>query len=74
MPAVVSAIPPHREILDGIAGYDLFFPVGDVGAITNSLQRVIAQPDRYREVASIAQRRARQGYSWQAVADRSEEL
>ena len=74
VPAIVSAIPPHREILDDVVGYDLFFPVGDASAITDRLRRVIARSEHYRDIAGEAQRRARQEYSWQAVADRSEEL
>jgi len=74
VPAIVSAIPPHRELLGGVPGYDLFFPVTDVDAIADRIQRVLDHPAHYRAVAEQAQALVRREYSWAAVADRTEEV
>jgi glycosyltransferase involved in cell wall biosynthesis len=74
LPAVVSDIPVHRELLGGVEGYDLFFAPGDVDALADRLDRLLAAPARYRIVAARAQAHVRQEYSWEAIADRTEAL
>ncbi|MDQ3518947.1 MAG: glycosyltransferase family 4 protein [Gemmatimonadota bacterium] len=74
VPAIVSEIPPHRELLGSISGYDLFFPVTDVDAIADRLRRVLDNPAHVEAVAKRAQAFVRREYSWSAIADRTEEL
>lgn len=73
-PAVVSDIPPHRELLGGRVGYDLFFPPGDVAALADRLRQVLAKPQHYRQVAARTQEYVRAEFSWSTVADRTEEV
>jgi len=73
-PAVVSDIPPHRELLEGVAGYDLFFPVGDPAALRSQLTRVLWDSARYQAVAHRAQRHVRLAHAWPAIAVRTEEI
>jgi glycosyltransferase involved in cell wall biosynthesis len=72
VPAVASDIPPNRELLGPVAGYDLFFPPHDVRALADRLRRVLASPRVYAEVAARARRRARESYSWPAQAEATE--
>lgn len=74
VPAIASDIAPHRELLGGVAGYDLFFPATDVAALTERIQRVLEHAVHYRAVAERAQQFVRREYSWSAIADRTEEL
>jgi glycosyltransferase involved in cell wall biosynthesis len=74
IPVVASAIPPHREVMDGVAGYDLFFPVGDAAALRAALLRVIARREHYQTLAERVRAAARREYSWDVVADRTEAL
>lgn len=74
LPAVVSDIPVHRELLGAVAGYDLFFAPRDVDALTERLTRVTGALPHYRRIAAAAQAHVRQAYSWEAIADRTEAL
>lgn len=71
-PAVVSDIPPHRELLAATPGYDLFFPAGDVDALRDRLSRLLLEPASYREIAASARRRVRDDHAWDAVAAATE--
>jgi glycosyltransferase involved in cell wall biosynthesis len=74
LPAVVSDLPVHRELLDSITGYDLFFPPGNVEALNDRLSRALAHPHVYREVADRVQHHIRAQYGWPAIAERTEAL
>jgi glycosyltransferase involved in cell wall biosynthesis len=71
-PAVVSDIAPHRELLDGVEGYDLFFPPGDVRSLAGRLSQLLGDPARYREVAERARFRVRESYGWASRAEATE--
>jgi glycosyltransferase involved in cell wall biosynthesis len=71
-PAVVSDIAPHRELLDGVEGYDLFFPPGDVPSLAGRLSQLLGDPARYREVAERARFRVRESYGWASRAAATE--
>jgi glycosyltransferase involved in cell wall biosynthesis len=73
VPAVLSDIPPHRELLDNVMGYDLFHAPGNVDALADRLRQVIGQLQYYRSIAAQAQRRVRRVFSWPAIVDRTEE-
>lgn len=71
-PAVVSDIPPHRELLGGVRDFDLFFPPGDVTALRSCLEKPLRAPERYREIAAAVRRQVRQSHSWPLIAERTE--
>ncbi len=73
-PAVVSDIPPHREVLAGDSRYDLFFAVADVDGLRRVLNRAIAHRDYYRGLTTAAAERAKQAYCWPAIVQRTENL
>jgi len=74
VPSVVSSLPVHRELLDAVAGYDLFFPPGDVAALGARLAQALAQRDHYRRVARQAQAHIRRVHAWPAIAEQTERL
>lgn len=74
VPAVVSDLPVHRELLEETSGYDLFFPPGDVVALSDRLTRAIAHGHGYQEVAGRVQQHIRAAYGWPAIAERTEAL
>jgi glycosyltransferase involved in cell wall biosynthesis len=74
VPAVVSDIPPHRELLADLPGYDLFFPPRDVHALADRLARSLAGIAQYRAVASRARRVLDGSHSVRVVADATERV
>ncbi len=74
VPSIVSDLPVHLELLEGRAGYDLFFPAGDVEALRDRLARVLAEPERARAVARRVQTHIRRAHSWPAIAEQTERL
>ncbi len=73
-PAIASEIPPHRELLGAIEGYDLFVKPRDVEGLTDRLRRVLDHPDYYAQVAARAQVFVRRSYSWESSVDLTEQL
>ena len=73
-PAVASSIAPHRQLLDDVEGYDLFFRVGDVGGLGRQLARVLSSPRHGRAVGLAQRRHVRAEYAWPAPAKRIERL
>ena len=71
-PAVVSDIPPHRELLGGIPGYDLFFPPTDVESLRMKLEIALTRQAEYRLVAEDGRRFAAKVHSWPKIAERTE--
>ncbi|MDX2170361.1 MAG: glycosyltransferase family 4 protein [Deltaproteobacteria bacterium] len=74
VPSIVSTLPVHRELLEHVEGYDLFFPPGDVAALGACLARALAAPDHYRRVAMRIQAHVRRAHSWPAIAEQTERL
>jgi glycosyltransferase involved in cell wall biosynthesis len=74
IPAVVSDIPPHREILGSVNGYDLFVPCRDVNGLTQKMGQVLECHDYYTEVASRARAFVRECYSWDSSVDETEKV
>ena len=74
VPVVLSDIPPHRELLSDVDGYDLFFPVGDTVELADRLKLVTANPQKYRKVALRARAAAEQHFSWPDVAASTEQV
>ena len=73
-PAVASGIPPHRQLLGGVDGYDLFFDVGDVAALARQLGRVLCDPAFGGQIAAAQRRFVRANYSWPVLAERTERM
>lgn len=73
-PAVVSDIPPHRELLGGIPGFDLFFQPHDVAELHMRLHSGLALLDHYRTVARSARDHVLNSHSWPALALRTENI
>ena len=71
-PAVVSDIPPHRELLGTISGYDLFFPPTNVEALKIQLERALARQAEYRLVAEDGCCITMKSHSWPNIAERTE--
>jgi len=74
IPAVVSDIPPHRELLAAIPGYDLFFPVGEVGTLRTRLRQCLEREPRYRRIAARARAAVERSHAWPLIADATEEV
>jgi glycosyltransferase involved in cell wall biosynthesis len=73
-PVVVSAIPPHVEVLGGDgAGHRLAVP-GDELALTVALRRALADPARERAGAAALRERVLATYCWRAAAGATEEV
>jgi glycosyltransferase involved in cell wall biosynthesis len=73
-PAIVSEIPPHKELLGNIPGYDLLFDVGQTEQITARLTRFLSSQSHYRAIAGLARERILRDYSWRSIARQTEEL
>jgi glycosyltransferase involved in cell wall biosynthesis len=73
-PAIVSDIPPHRELLGSIDGYDLFVRPGDVSQLRARLDRVLQHREHYLEIARRAKSYVKASYSWQRSAEVTESL
>ena len=72
VPAVVSGIPPHRELLEPVDGYDLFFALGEVERLSSLLTRVLSAPDGCRELVRSCQQHVRRFYGWPRIAELTE--
>jgi glycosyltransferase involved in cell wall biosynthesis len=73
-PAVLSDIPPHRELMSSVADYDLFVPPGDVDRLTERLLTGLAHLARYEAIAQRAREYVSNNYKWSAIADRTEQI
>ncbi len=71
---VLSDIPPHRNLFNGIRGYDLTFNPGDVDTLTSALKRAIEYPDHARRIGDDARDFVRTHFAWPVLANRTEEL
>ena len=71
-PAIVSDIPPHRELLGGVAADEAFFPVGDVAALSARLVALFDAPAHHRLVAQASRQFVARQHSWPAIAERTE--
>lgn len=74
VPAVVSDIAPHYEILGETAETDSFYPTGDVRALRTRLITLLDNPSRFRAAAQRSRTWVSEHHSWNRVADRTEEV
>lgn len=71
---IVSDIPPHREPMEGVEGYDLFFQPGDVDSLESRLRAMLDDPDRARSLGEKARAYVRKQYDWPTLAQATEKL
>lgn len=71
---IVSDIAPHRELLGAVPGYDLFFEPHDVAGLTDRLNRMLTQPELYRDLGLRIQSFAEENFSWDAITTLTEDL
>jgi glycosyltransferase involved in cell wall biosynthesis len=68
VPVIVSAIPGNLELVaNGETG--IVTPTADPPALATAISAALAEPDRARQLAAAAYRRARANFSIEAVAD-----
>jgi glycosyltransferase involved in cell wall biosynthesis len=72
--AIVSNIPPHAEVMEGVAGYDLMFEVGDVEKLQQSIEMCLANPGHAHELARRMRSYVRARYAWPVLAAQTEDL
>jgi glycosyltransferase involved in cell wall biosynthesis len=59
-----------QVVIDGETGF--LVPPGDLEALSDALERVIADPGLAESLGAAARRRLLEGSSWEAVAERVE--
>lgn len=69
IPAIASDIVPHRQLLGNVPGYDWFFKVGDVPALTQLITAALADENKSNEIGQHEREFARQNYSWPTRAN-----
>jgi glycosyltransferase involved in cell wall biosynthesis len=72
--AVVSDIPPHAELMERVAGYDLMFRVGDVDGLARSIRKCLDDPQHAARLAASARDMVRTHYLWPILARQTESL
>jgi glycosyltransferase involved in cell wall biosynthesis len=70
--AIVSDIPPHRELLGEIPGYGFFFKPGEVDLLAAHLAAAIGQPQRVKAIGAASRRFVRGAYAWPVLAEKTE--
>jgi glycosyltransferase involved in cell wall biosynthesis len=68
---LVSDIPPNVE---AAAGHAAVFPSGDAGALGETLEELLKDPERRRRLGEEGQLHAIEHYSWDRVAERTARL
>jgi glycosyltransferase involved in cell wall biosynthesis len=69
IPAITSDIVPHRQLLGSVPGFDRFFPVGDVAALTHLITAALADEAKSNTLGELQRQFVRQHYSWPSRAD-----
>lgn len=72
--AIVSDIPPHRELMERIEGYDLMFNVGDVDALSERITRALSSEELSFTLAGRMRTFVRAHYAWPVLAKATESL
>jgi len=72
--AVVSDIAPHREVMENVSGYHLFFNPGDVDSLSERITRALSDDAMSARLALDARRFVRQRYTWPVLAEETEQL
>lgn len=72
--AIVSDIPPHRELMEQVEGYDLLFDVGNVDQLAERIARGLASEAHTATLAARARAMVRARYAWPVLAEATERL
>lgn len=72
--AVATDIPPHRELLGGVRGYDLLFDVGNVTLLTRHMQYLLDHPNHAAAVGAASREFVRREYAWPVLAEKTEQF
>jgi glycosyltransferase involved in cell wall biosynthesis len=67
-PVIASDIPGYRDVMMAEAG--VTFPAGDIGALVDAVERMLAEEERRQELGRGARRIAVEKYSWDDIARR----
>lgn len=70
-PVLVSDIPAHREVVDGVEGGALVVPVGDVAALEHGLRRLLGEGKGQLRQDELRERVLLE-YAWDRAVDRLE--
>jgi glycosyltransferase involved in cell wall biosynthesis len=68
IPAIASDIVAHRQLLGEVSGYNWFFPVGDVPALTRRIIAALADQATSEAIAAGQRQFVRANHSWPALA------
>jgi len=68
IPVIASDITPHRQLLEKVAGYDWFFPVGDVAALTQLISAALADEAKAQRLGQGERDFVRENYAWPVLA------
>lgn len=68
VPAIVSDITPHRQLLGNVEGYDGFFKVGDIDGLVSQIAQTMNDEGKAQRMARAAREFVREHYSWPALA------
>lgn len=74
LPAVVSDIPPHRELFEQVSEYDLFFKVRDTKELAFQISRVLNNQEKYRSIARRAQAKIQSKLLVEQMVERTEDV
>jgi glycosyltransferase involved in cell wall biosynthesis len=74
VPAIVSDIPPHRELLDSDGSNGLFFRVRDTTGLKMQFSRALSEREERRRVARDAQANLRARFSVKEMVNRTEQV
>jgi phosphatidylinositol alpha-mannosyltransferase len=67
-PVIASDIPGYRDVMTAEAG--VTFPAGDIGALVDAVERMLADEERREALGRAARRMAVEKYSWDDIARR----
>jgi glycosyltransferase involved in cell wall biosynthesis len=69
IPVVASDIPPHRQLLENVAGYDWFFAVGNGQELSGRISAGLADEAKAHRLAEGAREFVRANNSWPKLAE-----
>jgi glycosyltransferase involved in cell wall biosynthesis len=68
IPVIASDITPHRQLLEKVSGYDWFFPVGDVQALSQLMNAALANEAKAQYIGQGERDFVRANYAWPVLA------
>jgi glycosyltransferase involved in cell wall biosynthesis len=68
VPVIATDIPPHRQLLEKVPGYDWFFPVGDVAALAGLISTAWTDEVKAQRLGQGERDFVRENYAWPVLA------